>query len=426
MKMSERMKALLIFLILAGLFCFSTFYRVMNAVIATDLMREFDLDAERLGMLGSAFFYTFAFFQMPIGILLDRVGPRSVMPAFCLIGSVGVFIYAWAGGFYTACLGMALIGTGMASVLMGSLRVFLDRYPAERFPTLCGIMISIGALGSISATSPLAYLNSSIGWRLTLICCGLVTAALAILLYCILGGKSAGEQERAAGPSSPKEETGMVGTAKLVLCTLSFWQIGLLAFLRYGTCIALQGIWLGPYLMVVKRFSPIAAGNILMMISLGLIAGSPIAGYLAEKVFKNTKTIILLGVSCYTLCILPLTGIWDFESAAIHSALFLGLGFFSSFGVLLYSNVKELFPPRISSTVIAGVNFFVMAGGAVFMQILGVIIAAYAGADRVHPLEAYQTAFRACFWAMVGGLVFYAFSGNRKHEDAVSERRTAQ
>ncbi len=94
--------------------------------------------------------------------------------------------------------------------------------------------------------------------------------------------------------------------------------------------------------------------------------------------------------------------------------------------MLLYSNVKELFPPRISSTVIAGVNVFTMAGGPVFMQILGVIISAYAGAERVHPLETYQTAFRACFWAMVGGLVFYAFSVNRKHEDAVSERRTAQ
>ena len=390
------------------------FYRVTNAVIAPDLAREFNLDAGRLGMLGSAFFYAFAFFQIPMGILLDRVGPRKVISFFSLVGAIGAFIFASASSFSTALVGRALLGTGMASVLMGTLKVFVTTYSPKRFSTLSGIIISIGTLGSIFATSPLVYLNSVIGWRLTLIYAGIITAALACIIFWVLKEDGHEAYREALPDTSQEQTTGVLKTLRLIVRNLSFWQIGSIAFFRYGTFVALQGVWLGPYLMNIRKFTPLTTGNILMMLSLGLIAGSPVAGYLADRVFRAAKPVLMIGLSCYILCLIPLTGIWKIESALAYSVIFILMGFCNGFGMLAYSHIKELFPLSMSGTAIAGVNFFIMAGGAVFMQIIGIIISLYANTNQTYQPGAYHLAFFICLMGMIGSFIFYAFSKSKQ------------
>jgi MFS family permease len=386
----------------------------MNAIIAPDLVQDFHLDAEELGLLGSAFFYTFAIFQMPMGVLLDRVGPRRTISFFLLVATAGTLFLACANTFCTAFLGMAFIGAGMSSVLMGSFKVFVNRYPMRRFATLSGSIISIGALGSMLATSPLVYLNSIIGWRSTLIYSGLITAALSAVIFYLLDEGHTEKKKHMSQVSPHKQKMAIMKPIQILVSHLFFWQIGLMAFFRYGTFGALQGVWLGPYLMVVKHFHPITAGNILMMLSVGSILGSPLAGYLAEKVIRNTKFILMLGVGCYTLLLLPLTGIWNVESAIAYSVLFFFLGFFNGFGMLAFLHIKELCPLHISGTAMAGINFFVMAGGAFFIQAIGLMISLFVGTGQGDPLEAYQRAFLVCFIAMAGGLTFYAFSKSKQ------------
>lgn len=391
------------------------FYRVTNAVIAPDLIREFDLDAERLGMLSSAFFYTFALFQIPMGVLLDRIGPRKVLTFFALVGASGAFVFALAGDFYIALVGRGLIGIGMAAALMGSFKVFVNRYPPKRFSTLSGVIISVGTLGPILATSPLVYLNSTIGWRLTFVYCGILTVALGLLIFWVLGQGDPKGQGEAVVIAPPQQKTGILTSARLVLGTLSFWQISSLAFFRSGTFMALQGIWLGPYLMNIKEFAPLTSGNVLMMLPLGATVGAPIAGYLAERVFRHTKSVILLGVSLYVLFFIPLTGVLKIDSPGAYAVIFLLQGFFTGFGVLVYTHIKELFPLSMSGTVTAAVNFFVMAGVALFMQVIGIIISAYSGAQAIYSAGAYHLAFVICLVGIVASLIFYSFS--KVHSD---------
>jgi MFS family permease len=411
--MSKKHTSLFIFPLLSTLCCFSMFYRVTNAVIAPDLVRDFNLDAERLGMLGSAFFYAFALFQIPIGILLDRIGPRRVM-AFCaLVGAAGAFVFASAGSYLTAFIGRVLLGIGMASAFVGSFKVFVMLYSPRRFSTLSGTLSAIATLGAIFAASPLAYLNAIIGWRLTLFSCGVVTCALAVLIFWVLQET---DQEKYAGvlsATSPEQKTGVIQSARLIFGTLTFWQISSLAFFRYGTFVALQGVWLGPYLMGIKGFTPITAGNILVMLSVGTAIGSPLAGYLADRVFSTTKSVLLLGIICYALSLFPLTGIWKIESSLAFSALFICLGFFNGFGMLGYTHIKELFPHSMSGTATTGVNFFLMGGGAVFMQIIGVIISLSTGTHQANPAGSYHLAFFVCFIGMTTSLIFYSFAKSK-------------
>lgn len=405
--------SLFVFPLLSTLFCFSMFYRVTNAVIALDLIRDFNLDAERLGMLGSAFFYAFALFQIPIGILLDRIEPRRVISFFTLVGAAGAFVFASAGSYLTAFVGRVLLGIGMASVLMGSFKVFVMIYSPQRFAILSGTILAIGTLGTILATSPLAYLNATIGWRLTLFSCGVITIALAVLIFWVLPEENPGKRAGVLFATFPGQKTGIIQSARLILGTLAFWQVSFLGFCRYGTFVALQGVWFGPYLMSIKGYAPVAAGNILTMLSVGMAIGSPISGYLAGRVFRTTKSVLMLGMTCYGLTLFPLMGIWKIESATAFSALFFCLGFFNGFGMLGYTHIKELFPLSMSGTATTGINFFIMWGGAFFIQIIGVIISLYTGTHQAYPAGSYHLAFFVCVIAMFASLIFYVFSKSK-------------
>ncbi len=400
----------MVFSTLSSVFCFSMFYRVTNAVIAPDLIRDLSLNAEKLGMLSSAFFYSFALFQIPMGVLLDKIGPRIVITFFSLIGASGAFIFGLSDSFATAFAGRTLLGIGMASILMGSMKVFVLRFSAKKFAILSGTIVSIGTLGSILATSPLAYLNATIGWRQTLLFAGGINVILSVLVFLVLKSNGGDTRHEDLSHSVPGKRTGVAGSLRLVVSALSFWQISALAFFRYGTLVALQGLWLGPYFMDIKGLTQIETGNVLMMMSIGIIVGSPLAGYLADRVYRSKKYVILTGLALYTLCLLPLTGIFDVDRSLTFSIILFLTGVFGSFGTLLYTHIKELFPLSMSGTAIAAVNFFVMSGGAIFMQAMGSIIENFSHAGRSYPAQAYHAAFFICLASMIAGLVFYVFS----------------
>jgi sugar phosphate permease len=183
-------------------------------------------------------------------------------------------------------------------------------------------------------------------------------------------------------------------------------------------------VWFGPYLMEIKGFAPLTAGNILMMLSLGGAAGAAISGYLAERVFRSAKSVILLGVSVYVLLLIPLTGVIKLDSAAAYGAIFLLQGFFGSFGILGYTHIKELFPLSMSGTAIAAVNVFVMAGGAVVMQGVGIIISSYGANHPLYAAGAYHLAFLICLLGITASLIFYAFS--QTHHDEAGEGSRGQ
>ena len=149
---SQPIRLLSIFSILSALYVFSMFYRVSDAVIAPNLIQDLSLNAETLGLLGGAFFYSFALLQIPMGPMLDRIGPRIVITFLSLAGALGAFLFGFGNSFVSVLIGRILLGVGMSYVLMGAMKVFVLRFPLEKFATLVGIFISVGTLGIIFAT----------------------------------------------------------------------------------------------------------------------------------------------------------------------------------------------------------------------------------------------------------------------------------
>jgi sugar phosphate permease len=270
-------------------------------------------------------------------------------------------------------------------------------------------------LGSFLAASPLAYFASTIGWRMTFLLAGGVVILLAFSIFWALGGERQKEENLILKTSS-KPVLGIFQSIRLVLGSLVFWQVGGVAFFRYGTFIGLQGLWLGPYLMDVKGYSPVQAGYTLTFLAFGAIAGNPAAGWMSDRVFNSRKGVTLWGLSLYSLSLLSLTVTVRAASPFLDGLVFFFIGFFCSFGILLYSHAKELFPVAISGTVLTGVNFFTMAGGAFFMPVLGKVIESFPRTNHTYPPQAYRLSFLICLIGMMASLVFYAFSRKEKRE----------
>jgi MFS family permease len=248
---------------------------------------------------------------------------------------------------------------------------------------------------------------------MTFVIAGVVTALLALLTFLILGEEKGDSDALPSSPSS-QPEIGILQSFRLILGSLTFWQIGAVAFFRYGTFVSLQGLWLGPYLIDIRGHSPVQTGNLIILLAIGIIVGGPIAGWLSDRTFHSRKGVALGGLSLYCLSLLPLTGVVKVPSPFWFGLIFFFIGFFCSFGMVIYAHGKELFPIAISGTVMAGVNFFTMAGPAFLMPALGKIIGSFHHEGHSYPAEAYHLSFLVCFLGMAVSLVFYAFSKKEK------------
>lgn len=397
---------------LSILMLFSMFFRISNGIIARDLVSEFGFSAVTLGILTGSFFYSFALLQIPLGLLLDRFGPRPVLTVFALIGAFGSLLFAVGTTYTTLLVGRILMGIGMSAALMGSLMTFALKFRPDKFARLSGIVIAVGTGGSLLAASPLALMSSFMGWRNVFLLAALATTLLAFAIFWVLG-KSGDTITR---PHIPEASLRLRQRLRLVLGSLSFWQIAMAALFRYGTFVALQGLWLGLYLMDVYGFSPVQAGNVLAFLAVGMGIGSLVAGQLSDKTFRSRKGVALWGFIFYSLSLFCLVGLFPFRSMLWFCAIAFSFGFFSGFGNLTYAHAKEIFPPAISGTVMTWVNFFVMAGGAVLTSALGKIIDLFPHTARSYPPGAYHLAFTVCFIAMAASTVFYAFSKEERRE----------
>jgi MFS family permease len=142
----------------------SYLFRTINAVMATPLANELGLGAGDLGLLTSVYFLAFAAAQIPIGMLLDRYGPRRVQSLLMLVAAFGSALFAASENFSMLLLGRALIGLGVASALTAGMQALVLWFPKERVPLLNGWMVMLGALGAVTATWPAELLLASIGW----------------------------------------------------------------------------------------------------------------------------------------------------------------------------------------------------------------------------------------------------------------------
>ncbi len=384
----------------------SQFYRSANAVIAPELMAELSISPESMGAITGAFFLTFALMQVPTGVLLDRFGPRIVMPALLMLAVLGALIFSIGDSEGSLAVARGLMGVGCAAGLMGSMVVFARWFPQDRFGTLAALIFSVGGVGNLLATTPLAAASEAIGWRGSFIGTAVITVGMAILLYAVIRDAPPGHPALARKPETARQVVAGLGQ---VLREKRLWYVSVMQFVGYPVLMTIGALWAGPYLTEVHGLDAIARGNVLLAINVAILVGVMAMGPL-DRIFDTRKwivaaaavaTIAILGL----LTVLPTPPLWQ------ATALLILFGLVAPYQMVLHAHARAIFPEHLVGRGLTVQNS--VAIGAVFLMqwVSGIIIETFA--DAADPGFAYRVVF-----GFLGAITLLALMVYLRIEDA--------
>lgn len=387
-----------LFLPFAAGYFLSYLLRNVNAIIAPELTRELGVSAADLGLLTSAYLLAFGSFQLPLGILLDRYGPRRVEAALLLIAAAGSAWFAIGTSLGELALARAAIGLGVCACLMAAFKAFATWYPVQRLPSLNAAVMVAGGLGALTATTPLAWAVPVFGWRGLFLGLAVLTvlAALAIL--------STPDKPAAAAGDSLGQQLRELGR---VLRSRDFWRYAPMAAAGLGGFIALQGLWAVPWLMQVGGHTREAAAWHMLLTTLAMVCG-----FLATALGIGTLRrwgvppgrVMTLGNA---LGLLAMAAIW--RDAGSSEVLWFVLGVVFAVGNIAYAELTGLFGPALAGRVNAALNLAAFVGAFAVQWGYGVLLDGLQAAGWAVP-AAHRAAFAALLALQVAGFAWFLVS----------------
>jgi MFS family permease len=355
-------------------------FRSINAVMASALATELGLSAGDLGLLTSVYFLTFAAAQIPIGILLDRYGPRRIQSALMLVAALGSALFAASENFSMLLLGRALIGLGVASALTAGMQALVLWFPRERVPLLNGLMVMLGALGAVTATWPAELLLASIGWRELFGLLASLTAVCAVLVHFVV--------PEAAPAKSKAVSVGL----KRVYGDPRFWRLAPLSASCIGTAWALQGLWAAQWFADVDGLDRAGVVEHLFMMAIALSVGAIGLGVAADRLRRRgVGPEVLLGLVATVFIAIQLALI--FRLPLPSYVLWSGVAATGAATVLSYAILAEYFPKELSGRANGALNLFHIAVAFAVQYATGLVIQQWIPDAGHYPEEAYRTAF---------------------------------
>ncbi|MBR0564832.1 MFS transporter [Azoarcus sp. L1K30] len=364
-----------IFLPFALGYYLSYLLRTVNAVISPALSGELGLSAADLGLLTSTYFLSFGLAQIPVGIALDRFGPRRVEGGLMLLTALGAV--AFAVGDSLAALGgaRALIGVGVSACLMGALKGFAMWYPVERQSSMTGYIMAAGALGALTASAPVEALLPLMGWR------GVfwIIAGLALTISAWIFMSLPDEASHAGGESIGAA----LRSAARIFPAPAFLRFAASSMFFTGGFMAMQSLWAVPWMMHVSGLTLAQAAAYLVALNVGMLCGQLSIGVLGARLAHNgVRPLNLLqfgyaGMLVVQLCIL-------FDLGPLLLLWFL-LGVLSSVNAQTYLATAANFPRQVFARVSTSINLMAFAGAFAVQWGLGLALDALQGAGRTMP-----------------------------------------
>src|SRR6266481_4020889 len=370
-------------------------FRTINAVMAAPLATELGLGADDLGLLTSVYFLTFAAAQIPIGILLDRYGPRRVQSVLLLVAALGSTLFAVSDHFWMLLVGRALIGLGVASAMTAGLKALVLWFPGDRVPLLNGLMVMLGALGAVTATLPADLLLDWIGWRELFGLFAVLTAASAVLIYLIV-------------PEATPAATGAISVGlRKVYADPRFWRLAPLSASCIGTAWALQGLWAAQWLKDVEGLDRAGVVFHLFAMAVALSLGAVLLGVAADRLRRRgVGPEVLLGLVAavfiatqFALILrLPLPSYLQWAVVAAVGAA----------TVVSFPILAEYFPKELAGRANGALNLFHIAAAFAVQFTTGVVLQHWTPEAGHYPEIAYQTAFALNLALQVVAWIWFA------------------
>lgn len=390
----------------ALLFLIAFFHRVAPGVIAKELMQTFHATGTIVGLLGSTYFYAYAALMVPAGLFVDAYGVRRVVSTGSAVMGLGTVAMGVAPSQALLFTGRFLVGLGATVTFIGALKVAATWFPASHFGTLSAITATVGVLGSLVATYPLAALVVAVGWRGAFWIIGLITVALAAICLAVVRDRPPGPRDAQA---TARGVAAVMPGLITVLANPHTWPPFLAFFCAYSATANLM-LWVVPYMRDVYGLSTTAAAFYATAAPLALLVSGPLTGYLSDRVLRRRKlpysTLTAVSAALWLAFVLTAGVLPPWSVFALFFAMGLAGGAF----VLTWPIGREVNPPQLEGIAVAVVNLGGFLGAAVSQALLGALLdAGWTGAildgARVYPVDAYRATFLACALLLVAAFL---------------------
>ena len=381
-----------------GLGCLFYFYecllQVSPSVMSSELMRDFSVTSQTLGVLSGIYFYSYAAMQLPGGVLMDYFGPHRLLTIATAICAVSTISFGLTDSFLMACIARLMIGFGSAFAAVGAMKLAANWFPAERFAFLTGLMVTIGMLGAIGGEAPLALLIDNYGWRESMVIMGAIGIVLTVLIFAM--AKDIPEDAKSVTlPNTQVDEEPILKSLAALFKNKQLWIVAFYGGLMYMATPIFCGLWGVPFLMFKMHIAKATAANYISLVFVGWAIASPLWGIYSNRIGRR-KPPMLIGcigalISCTVFIYAPI------KSGFIIQLFLFSFGIFSAGFLPAFAVAKELCNKRYVATGLSFMNMMNMIGIAIGQPFIGYILDRLWQGEivdkvRVYPLEAYQIA----------------------------------
>lgn len=362
----------------------SYLFRAVNAVVAPDLQADIGLSTSGLGLLTAAYLIAFAAFQPPLGVLLDRFGPRRVQTALLLTAACGAALFGAATSEGMLIVARALIGLGFAGGLMASFKAVAIFSPPDRIPLLNSWVMAFGGVGVLAASWPAHQTALLLGWRGLFFLLAVVTAMVAVFILTVAPKR--GESEQSEGVGAAIQGLGRV------YGSWEFWRIAPFVMTTGGTHIAIQTLWAAPYLSDVVGLSRSGVAAVLTGMAVAFlvgILGAGAASDVARRFGRGPLFVMHLALAAFIACqILIVLGFVEFTWP-----LWLIFALSGQLGVLAYAHFAQYFGAALAGRSNTALNLLLFGMAAALQFGIGAALEHWPEVEGARPPVAYATVF---------------------------------
>ncbi|WP_245183367.1 MFS transporter [Legionella israelensis] len=364
MPIEKNRKYMIIAWLICGLgalfYTYEYFLRISPSVMEDALRDHFNLSATGFGFLSAFYYYAYVPMQLPVGVLMDRYGPKLLITLACMTCVIGTFMFA-SSSLWLAASGRFLVGLGSAFAFVGVLKLATIWLPENKLAMVSGLAAALGTIGAMIGDNVLGIFVIHLGWRQTLIITGILGAILTVILWFGLRDKKSHQRHSGTIHNFKKS----MADLKLIVRNKQIWINGMFGCLVYLPTTVFAELWGIPYLKNASGMTPAAADFANSLLFLGFTVGAPIMGYLSDKLSRRKLPMFIgsMGAAIIMTCVLYLPGL---SEGRMDALLFL-LGIFYSVQCIVFAVGRELSPGEAAGTAMAMTNMIVMLG-AMFLQ----------------------------------------------------------
>jgi MFS family permease len=393
------------------------FHRVAPAVMTTELMQTFSIDAAALGNLSALYFYAYVAMQIPTGILADVWGPRRLLSAGALVAGGGALLFSLATNLFWAGLGRFLVGGSVAVAYVGTLKLATSWFPPHYYAMIAGVGLMAGIGGAVFAGVPLRLLVDKFGWRSGMTLAAAATLAVSLLIWLFVrddpGMSGDPDTGKARTDQPPAAHFHPFSNLKSVLGYANTWLLFFVPGGMVGAVLTFSGLWGVPFLRAHRDISTAEASALTTIMLIAWALASPVIGRLSDRIGRRKPLFVggsLAAIFCWLLVIFW-TGLGPVGLAGLYTVT----GIVSASFITCFAHARESVPQHLSGTVTGLLNMGIMLGPTVMQPMVGWVLdqkwrGTLENRTPTYDLEAYQTGFVLLIAWISMGMLLLLFS----------------